>query len=103
MAIPAALARGMAVLLMKAVRPKETVPGINVEDLIRYALSLKGPHAVVVGMDSVKVVKSNLDILRNFKEMSPEEMRMMADRLIPFYKSENLPWMQEGYKDGLWG
>lgn len=101
-AIPAALAKNMAVLLMKAVRPKETVPGINIEDLVRYALSLKGPHGVVIGMDSLAVVKSNLNILRNFKELSPDSMRELADRLVPFYRSENLPWMQEGYTDGNW-
>jgi len=30
-------------------------------DLIRYALSLKGPDGIVVGIDSINVVKSNLD------------------------------------------
>lgn len=101
-AIPAALAKDMGVLLMKAIRPKETIPDINIEDLVRYALCLKGPHAVVIGMDSMDVVKSNLNILRNFTELSPEEMRELANVLKPFYRSENLPWMQKNYTDGNW-
>ena len=42
--IPCALGMNMGVLLMKAVRPKETVPDVKAPDLIRYALSLEGPH-----------------------------------------------------------
>lgn len=102
-AIPAALAKKMGVLLMKAIRPKETIPGLNIDDLVRYALSLEGPHAVVIGMDGMDVVKSNLNILRNFRKLSPEEMEEMTGKLEPFYRHENLPWMKDGYKDGLWG
>lgn len=102
-AIPAGKEKKMGVLLMKAVRPKEMIKDLHVPDLVRYAMSLDGADAVVIGMDSLEVVKSNLDILRNFQKMSPEEMDHLAIRLEPFYRHENLPWMKEHYVDGLWG
>jgi predicted aldo/keto reductase-like oxidoreductase len=102
MAIPAAKAKGMGVILMKVVRPRETIKTLHPEDLVRYALSLKGPDVIVLGLDSIEVVKSNLEILRNFKPMGEAKMKEMAMELAPFYNHENLPWMQQGYHDGPW-
>lgn len=102
MAIPAAKAKGMGVILMKVVRPRETVATLKATDLINYALSLKGPDVIILGLDSIEVVKSNLEILWNFKPLSQEKMQKMAQELTPFYKHENLPWMQPGYFDGNW-
>ena len=103
LAIPAALERGMGVMLMKTIRPKETIKDIDPRDLIRFALSLKGPTGIAVGMDSKKVVESNLNILRNFKPMNEDEKKKFAMTLAPFFRHENLPWMQPGYRDGHWG
>jgi len=100
MAIPAAKAKNMGVILMKVVRPRETIAGLIPVDLVNYALSLKGPDVVVVGMDSVAVVESNLNILRKFKPMDQERMQELAGQLAPFYNHENLPWMEPGYRDG---
>lgn len=102
LAIPAAKARGMGILLMKTVRPKETIPGIDPNLLIRYAMSVKGPDAVVIGMDSLEIVKANLDLLRNFKPLDDARMKELALQLTPFYNHQNLPWMQPGYCDGNW-
>jgi len=85
---------------MKVVRPRETIAGLNPVDLIKYAFSLKDPDVVVIGMDSIDVVKSNLEILRNFKPLSEERMKELAQELTPFYNHENLPWMKPGYTDG---
>ncbi len=102
-AIPVAKEKGMGILLMKAVRPRESVRNLSPVDLVRYALSLEGPDGLVVGMDSKEVVKSNLEILRNFKPMDETRMKEMAMQLTPFYHHENLPWMKHGYCDGNWG
>ena len=99
--IPAAKQKGMGVMLMKTVRPKETIKGINPEDLVRFALSLEGPSGIAVGMDSKRVVDSNLNILRNFKPMNNDEMSKFAMLLSPFFRHENLEWMKSGYHDGL--
>ena len=101
-AMPAAKERKMGLLLMKSVRPRETVEGLQAADLIKYALSLAGPDALVLGMDSMDVVKSNIDILRNFQKLPQERMDELTVQLSPFYRHENLPWMQKGYTDGNW-
>ena len=100
LAIPAAKAKGMGVILMKVVRPRETITTLKPADLVAYALSLKGPDVIVLGLDSIEVVKSNLEILRNFKAMDEARMEEMALQLTPFYNHENLPWMKPGYTDG---
>jgi len=102
MAFPAAKEKKMGLLLMKSVRPRETVEGLQATDLIQYALSIEGPDALVLGMDSLDVVKSNLAILRNFQKLPLERMQELALQLAPFYRHENLPWMQKGYTDGNW-
>lgn len=102
LAIPSAKAQGMGVLLMKVVRPRENIKELDPRDLIKYALSLKGPDGIVVGMDSIEVLKSNLEILRNFKPMEEKKMKELSSLLVPFYKHENLPWMRSGYCDGNW-
>jgi predicted aldo/keto reductase-like oxidoreductase len=102
LAIPAAKAKGMGVMLMKVVRPRETIKTLDPRDLVRYALSLHGPDGIVLGMDSLEVVKSNLEILLNFKPFDDAKMKEMAMQLSPFYKHENLPWMNPGYCDGNW-
>lgn len=102
-AVPTARKHKMGLLMMKAVRPKETIPGLDAVDLINYALSLKGPDALVLGMDSLTVVKSNLDLLRCFEPMNEMRMKELAIQLQPFYRHENLPWMKSNYIDGFWG
>lgn len=101
--IPSAKQRGMGVMLMKSVRPKETIPGIDIKELVRFALSLDGPDGIVVGMDSKKVVESNLNLLRNFKPMNSVEKQKYAIVLSPYFRHENLEWMSSGYHDGYWG
>lgn len=103
MIIPAALEKNMGILLMKVVRPKETIAGIDPSELIRYALSLDGPSGLVLGMDSLEVIKSNIRLLRNFKPMTGAEQESVASVLSPYFKGSNLEWMKEGYTDGHWG
>jgi hypothetical protein len=102
LAIAAAKARDMGVILMKVVRPRETITTLKPTDLINYALSLKGPDVIVLGLDSIDIVESNLAILRDFKPMEESKMNEMAQALSPFYNRENLPWMKSGYTDGNW-
>jgi len=101
--IPSAKERGMGIMLMKTIRPKETIKGIDAKELVRYALSIDGPSGIAVGMDSKQVVDSNLNMLRNFQPMSPDEMQKFAVVLMPFFRHENLEWMKSGYLDGQAG
>jgi predicted aldo/keto reductase-like oxidoreductase len=100
-AIPAAAAKGLGVMVIKVIRPRETVPGIVPEDLIRYALTLEHVTSAVIGHDSLDVLKENLALLKEFKTMSPAEMDAMSVRLAPFFAGDRLPWLQPGYRDGL--
>jgi len=101
--IPAALEKNMGILLMKVVRPREMVAGVNPNELIRFALSLDGPSGLVIGMDSIEVVKSNIEILKTFSPMTAAEMSAFAANLSPFFADRNLEWTGPGYSDGPWG
>jgi len=99
-AVPAAASRAMGVMIIKAIRPRETVRDIAAEDLLRYALSLPRVHSAVVGTDSVEVVRKNAALLRNFRPLFPGEMEKLTVKLEPFFAGGRLPWMRAGYRDG---
>jgi len=101
LAIPAAAEKGMGVLVMKVIRPKETVEGISPKELIRYALSLERVSAAAIGIDSLDVLKKNIDLAKNFQKMSPAEMQKMTAALKPFFRGQNLFWMNPSYRDGI--
>ena len=53
---------------------------ITPEEGLRYAMSL--PVATTIsGMDSLAVLRQNLEIARNFKPMEPAEMDALRDRV----------------------
>ncbi len=99
-AIPAAAARQMGIMIIKSIRPRETVQGLAAADLIRYALTLPLVHSAVVGTDSVEVVRKNAALLRDFRPLTPDEMSRLTIRLEPFFAGAALPWMKPGYRDG---
>jgi len=97
---PLAMKKGMGVVAMKVIRPRETVQGLDAADLVRYALSLNDFHLANVGMDSMEAVRSNLEILRNFSPLDEEKMHELRLALQPFFRGEKVAWMQPGYRDG---
>lgn len=100
--IPKAKEKNMGTLLMKVIRPLDTIKGISAEGLIRYALSLEGVDCVNIGMDSFDVLNANLKILREFSPMSYNEKQEMTLALAPFFNSKSLPWLDSYYRDGNW-
>jgi len=100
--LPAPLARqkGMGVVAMKVIRPRETVNGLAAKDLVRYALTLNDFHMANIGIDSMEVLNTNLEILRDFSPLGEEKMKEIRMALQPFYKGRNLAWMQPSYQDG---
>ena len=100
--VPEAARKNMGVLLMKAIRPRETMPSLDPNDLIRYALSLEHGHAAAVGMDGMDVLKKNLETARDFKPLSPQEMDRIRGDLEPLAAKRMYPWMRPGYTDGTW-
>ena len=100
--LPVAKEKGIGIMVMKAVRPRENNKNLNPLDLIRYALSLNGVTGAVVGIDKMDVLKTNLNLLNHFTPMDDLEMKQMTARLQPFFNHQNLPWMKKGYCDGNW-
>jgi len=97
---PIAMKKGMGVVAMKVIRPRETVHGLEAADLVQYALSLKDFHMANIGIDSQEVLQANLDIIRNFTPLEEQKMEELRLALQPFYKGQKLAWMQPEYKDG---
>lgn len=97
---PFAMKKGMGVVAMKVIRPRETVEGLAASDLVRYALSLEEFHMINVGQDSMEVLKQNIEIIRGFTPMEEKEKEEIRMALQPFFRSRELPWMQPGYADG---
>jgi uncharacterized protein len=102
-AIPAAAAKGLGVMVIKVIRPREMIEGIVPEDLIRYALTLEHVTSAVIGHDSLDVLKENIALIKEFRRLSVPEMEAMRARLEPFFAGDRLPWMQPGYRDGVSG
>ena len=100
--LPAAKAKGLGVMVMKTVRPRENIKTLDPNELVQYALSLSGPDGILLGMESVAVIDSNLKNLRTFKPLDEQRMKELALDLSPFYRHENLPWMKFDYCDGKW-
>lgn len=101
-AMSAAHKKGMGIMAMKVVRPRETVKSISANELISYALSLPGISSALLGQESIEIIKSNIEIIRNFKALSKDEMERIRIALQPFYNNKKLEWMDAHYKDGLY-
>ena len=99
-AVPFAANKGLGVIAMKVIRPRETIEGLDPHDLIKYALSLKQFSVVNIGTDKMEVLKENLELLKNFKPLTESRMEEIRMALIPFWNHKNLAWMKPGYKDG---
>jgi len=99
--VPFAAEKGMGVLAMKVIRPRETVNGLDPKELVEYALSLKEVTSSVIGIDSLDVLNKNIATLQSFKPLSDERMQKLRAQLDPFYRSNKLPWLQPGYHDGM--
>jgi len=101
-AIPMAAKKGMGVMAMKVIRPRETVPGIDPQNLIKYALSLPYVNGAVIGIDSMELLKENLNLLKKFQPLDKSQMENIRLSLTPFYNHQNVAWMRAEYQDGCW-
>jgi len=74
--------RGIAVLGMKPLNGHgEPIKAgaLSAEEALRYAMSLP-VTTTITGMDSMEVLRQNLDIAQNFQPMSPAEMDELRNR-----------------------
>ena len=98
--VPFAANKGMGVVAMKVIRPRETVEGLAASDLVKYALTLDHFTLANIGYDNLEALKENLATLKEFKPFDKQKMDDLRIALSPFYRHENLPWMNPGYIDG---
>ena len=101
-AVPAAAKKGMGVMVMKVIRPRETVETVSPKDLVRYVLSLEHASGAVIGMDNLDVLKKNIALARDFTPLSRKEMKSLEMSLHPFFNGHQLAWMRPDYIDGHW-
>jgi aryl-alcohol dehydrogenase-like predicted oxidoreductase len=99
--VPFAVNKGLGVIAMKVIRPRETIAGLDPHDLIKYALSLKQFSVVNIGTDKMEVLKENLELLKSFQPLSESRMEEIRMALMPFWNHKNLAWMLPGYRDGI--
>lgn len=75
--LPVAIEKGMAVFSMKSMggSGEPIVMGaLTPTEALSYAMSVPGISTTVSGMESMGVLNQNLEILRNFKPLSPKQM-----------------------------
>lgn len=95
-----AFGKGMGVIAMKVLRPRETIQGLEASDLVNYALSLKQFHMINVGIDSMDVLQANIQLVKDFEALDEQKMQEIRLALQPFYRGDGLAWMQSSYRDG---
>ena len=96
-----AFRKGIGVIAMKVIRPRENIEGLEATDLVNYALSLSQFHMINVGIDNMEVLKSNIQTVRNFQALDDQNMEKIRLALQPFYQGRNLAWMEPNYVDGI--
>ncbi len=102
-AVPFAANKGIGVVAMKVVRPRETVKGLGADKLIRYALSSDYFSMANIGTDSMEVLNANLELIRNYTPLDQQEIEETELALHPFFQHKNVPWMHPSYEDGIAG
>ncbi len=80
LALPVALRKKMGVTAMKVFAQDKLAAQAPAEKLVRYAMSLPVATAVI-GMPKPEHIEQNVEIARNFRPMSREEMRSLAQEL----------------------
>jgi len=92
--------KGLGVIAMKVVRPRESVEQLDPSRLVRYALSQREFAIANIAMDSREVLDQNLALVRDFKPLDEAEMKELQAALDPFFRHRDVAWMQPGYFDG---
>jgi hypothetical protein len=89
-AVPFAAKKGMGVVAMKVIRPRESVKGIDPAMLIRYSLSSEYFSLANIGTDNIEVLEKNLEIVRDFEPLNNKQMDEVQAALDPFFRHENV-------------
>lgn len=80
--IPVAVQKGMAVFSMKSMggSGEPVVKGaLTPTEALSYAMSVPGVSTTISGMESMGVLNQNLEILRNFQPLGPQQMAELRE------------------------
>jgi uncharacterized protein len=87
--LPEALKRGIAVLGMKPLNGDGSPfhhgdVKLTPEQALRYAMSVPGVTTTITGMESLTVLRQNLEIAKNFEPLKHGEMQELVTAVQPF-------------------
>lgn len=94
--LPILVERGIGVIAMKSLAGGKILEtDISPREAISYTLSLP-VHTLISGMDSLEILKTNMDIVRKWQPLSEDERGELLERIAPkakggkpeYYKSE---------------
>jgi len=94
-----AIERNIGVIAMKTLGGGRVLraPGVTAETCLRYSMSLP-ISTLVCGMDSMELLRKNLDLVKGFTPMTAEEMAAFrAETQAPGETGE----FEKGFKAGL--
>lgn len=97
--LPLAAERKIGVFAMKVVRHARDAD-LRGSELIRYALSLRGVHSAVVGLDTAAHLEENVKMAAQFKPMPAASRNAMHQHASRSLAGLIAPWDRPGYADG---
>jgi aryl-alcohol dehydrogenase-like predicted oxidoreductase len=102
MVIPHGQQNGIGLLGMKVTAQDALLNrGVPAEELVRYSLSLP-VSAMVIGISSMMVLESCVNIARTLKPLTPAEMMMVNRRLASLDTQRCFPYHRPGYRDACY-
>lgn len=96
--LPLAREKNMAVIAMKTVRQARE-SDLKGSDLVRYALSLEGVSAAIVGLDTLAHLQENAQMASGFEPMEASARSRMSERVRLALSEQQAPWDRAGYDD----
>jgi uncharacterized protein len=97
--LPLARGRRIGMIAMKTIRYGRQA-NLPAKELLRYALSLNGVHAAIVGLDSQAHLNENASIASSFKPMKEADRAELHGRAGRALAGILAPWDHPGYVDG---
>jgi len=98
--LPLAVEHNTGVIAMKTVKQAKQAK-LQGPELLRYALSLKGVHCVITGMNSMQELEENSTMAMSFQPLSKERRAEICERARVALADTVAPWDQPGYRDGV--
>lgn len=88
--LPILIERNIGIIGMKSLASTNILKtGISASEAILYALSMP-IHTLVSGMDSLEVLKQNMETARKWKPLSEEEKNQMLKKIAPYAEDGQL-------------